>query len=89
MGIGDDLDRPIHRIFPFQRLERVLRSREMALVDPSMWIDPREDPLAMFVLTPNPRAGFVKPQRQVADYLPACWAQCWSTEAESDVLLRA
>ena len=60
----------------------------MTLVDPSKWINPREDTLAMFVLTPDPRASFVRPQRQVADYLPACGAQCWSTEAESDVLLR-
>lgn len=30
-----------------------------------------------------------KAQRQLADYLTACWAQCWSYEANSDVLLRA
>ena len=59
------------------------------LGDPSLWIDPREDPCARFMLTPNPVAGFQKPQRQLADYLSACWAQCWSTEAGSDVLLRA
>lgn len=41
------------------------------------------------MLTPDLVAGFQKAQRQLADYLPPCWAQCWSTEAESDVLLRA
>lgn len=87
--LGDDLDRPLHRIFLASRFEELVRSGQMALVDPSLWIDPREDPGARFMLTPDPAAGFQKPQRQLADYLAACWAQCWSTEAESDVLLRA
>lgn len=38
---------------------------------------------------PDLKAGFQKSQRQLADHLSACWAQCWSTEADSDVLLRA
>lgn len=87
--LGDDLDRPLHRIFPKSRFEELLQSGEMALVDPSLWIDPREDPCAGFMLSPAPAAGFRKPQRQLADYLSACWAQCWSTDAQSDVLLRA
>lgn len=85
----DDLDRPLHRIFPTSRFEELLQSRQMVLVDPSLWIDPREDPCASFMLSASPTAGFHKPQRQLADYLSSCWAQCWSTEAESDVLLRA
>lgn len=84
-----DLDRPLHRIFPFRRFEELIQSGQMALVQPSVWIDPREDPCARFQMTPDMKAGFQKPQRQLADYLSACWAQCWSTEAESDVLLRA
>lgn len=36
-----------------------------------------------------PGAAFQKAPRQLADYLAPCWAQCWSTDAESDVLLRA
>ena len=87
--LAEDLDRPLHRIFPTYRFEEIVRTGQMALIDPSLWIDPREDPCARFVLTPDPAAGFQKAQRQLADYLCACWAQCWSTEAESDVLLRA
>jgi hypothetical protein len=87
--LGDNLDRPLHRIFLAPRFEELIQSGQMALVKPSLWIDPREDPCAQFVLTPALEAGFQKPQRQLADYLSACWAQCWSTEAESDVLLRA
>ena len=87
--LDDDLDRPLHRIFPVWRFEELCRSKQLTMVQPTMWIDPREDPCAQFMLTPDLAAGFQKPQRQLADYLSACWAQCWSSEAESDVLLRA
>jgi len=84
----DDMDRPLHRIFPVWHFERACRLRQLVLVKPALWIDPREDPCAMFFLQPQSgaqrRAG-----RQMADYLAACWAQCWSYEADSDVLLRA
>ena len=87
--LDDDLDRPLHRIFTVWRFEELCRLRRLTMVQPSLWIDPREDPCARFMLMPDPQAGFQKPQRQLADYLSACWAQCWSIEAESDVLLRA
>lgn len=87
--LPDGLDRPLHRIFSVALFEEIVLSGRMALVDPSLWIDPREDPCARFMLTSDLAAGFQKPQRQLADYLSACWAQCWSTEEESDVLLRA
>lgn len=54
-----------------------------------MWIDPREDLCSNFALEPMIGAGFEKPMRQLSDYLSECWGQCWSYEADSDVLLRA
>jgi hypothetical protein len=84
----DDLDRPLHRIFPIWHLEQACTLKRLTLVKPSLWIDPREDPCANFMLSPalgSPKTA----QRQLADYLAACWAQCWSYEADSDVLLRA
>ena len=85
----EDLDRPLHRIVPIWRFEEICRLKRLTLVKPFLWIDPREDPCANFMLTPQPGAGFQKPQRQLADYLSVCWAQCWSYESDSDVLLRA
>jgi hypothetical protein len=85
----DDLDRPLHRIFPLWRFEEVLRLRQLTLVKPSMWVDPREDLCSRILLEPELGASFVKPPRQLSDYLTECWAQCWSYEANSDVLLRA
>ena len=84
----EDLDRPLHRIFPLWHFEQLCRLRQLTLVKPALWIDPREDPCANFVLTPTPGSSRTE-QRQLADYLAACWAQCWSYEADSDVLLRA
>jgi hypothetical protein len=85
----DDLDQPLHRIFPVWRLEEVFRRRQLALVKPSMWIDPREDLCSKFFMEPKLGAGFNKQGRELSDYLSECWAQCWSYEADSDVLLRA
>lgn len=85
----DDLDRPLHRILPVWRFEALCQTKLLGLVKPSMWVDPREDPCANIVLTPQPGAGFQKQQRQLSDYMRACWAQSWSYEAESDVLLSA
>jgi hypothetical protein len=86
----DDIDKPLHRIFPVWRLEELVRLKRITLVQPSLWVDPREDPCATFRLTPQPGSACTKRnQRALADYLSACWAQCWSYEADSDVLLRA
>jgi len=85
----DDLDQPLHRIFPLWRFEEVLRLRQLTLVKPAMWVDPREDLCSKFFLEPELGAGFAKPGQQLADYLSESWAQCWSYEADSDVLLRA
>lgn len=37
--LGNDLDRPIHRIFLASRFEELVQSRETVLVDPALWID--------------------------------------------------
>ena len=84
-----NLDQPIHRIFPLWRFEEVLRLKQLTFVKPSMWIDPREDLCSKFFLQPKLGAGFQKSGRQLSDYLAAAWAQCWSYEADSDVMLRA
>jgi hypothetical protein len=84
----EDMDRPLHRIFPVWHFERLCALKQLVLVTPSLWIDPREDPCAGFVLTPQPGTTN-RPQQSVADYLREGWAQCWSYEADSDVLLRA
>jgi hypothetical protein len=82
-----DMDRPLHRIFPVWLLEQALRSRKLTLVKPSLWIDPREDLCSMFHL--KSRIDPRRPLQALANYLAPSWAQCWSYETNSDVLLRA
>ena len=84
---AQELDRPLHRIFPLWRLEEALRLRRLTLVKPSVWPDPREDPCAMFGL--QSQTNPTRPMQQLAPYLAQAWAQCWSFEANSDVLWRA
>lgn len=83
----EDMDRPLHRIFPIWMLEEALRLRRLTLVRPSLWIDPREDPCSTFHL--QSQAETRRPLQELAAYLAPAWAQCWSYEANSDVLLRA
>jgi hypothetical protein len=83
-----DLDVPIRRIFKFDMLLDILRSKQMGLVAPQKWEDPREDPTALcmldgFKLTPP------KGQTSLALYLVPVWSQCWSLNPGSDTLLRA
>lgn len=83
-----DLDAPIRRIFPLHRLLEIISSRQMALVAPQLWDDPREDPAALCMLDGSqhvPGRG----QRPLAAYLSPAWAQCWSMNPGSDTLLRA
>lgn len=83
----EDLDRPIYRIFPLWFFEQALRTRSIALVQPSKWPDPYEDVCSNIMMRDgrNPAAG----QRQLHDFLMPAYAQCWSFESNSDILLRA
>jgi len=79
----DELDRPIHRIFPLWLFEEALRIKCLTFVQPSLWEDPFEDPCVHVMVQRNGA------QKELAPHLRQAWAQCWSYEADSDVLLRA
>jgi hypothetical protein len=79
----NELDKPIHHIIPLWRFEEALRIKSLTFVKPSQWEDPFEDPCAHVLVQ---RKGT---QKELAPHLRQAWAQCWSYEAESDVLLRA
>lgn len=83
-----NLDQPIRRIFLLERFLEVLRSKEMALVAPRLWDDPREDPTTLCMLDGR-RLSPPKGQQPLAAYLAPVWAQCWSLNPGSDTLLRA
>ncbi len=83
-----DLDQEVRRIFPLGRLLDAVKNREMALVRPRVWDDPREDPPSLCMLDGRALTP-AKGQRQLADFLAPAWAQCWSLNPGSDTLLRA
>jgi len=75
-------------MFPLNRFLDILRSKEMGLVAPHFWDDPREDPTALCMLEGSnltPPRG----QQALSAYLAPVWAQCWSLNPGSDTLLRA
>src|SRR3546814_10572519 len=83
-----DLDVAVRRIFPLGRFLDVLRSKEMGLVAPHSWEDPREDPVALCMLEGS-KLSPPKGQQPLSAYLAPVWAQCWSLNPGSDTLLRA
>ncbi|TGP52554.1 hypothetical protein EN873_14890 [bacterium M00.F.Ca.ET.230.01.1.1] len=83
----DDLSRPLHRIFPVWIFEQMLQLRQMTLVSPRRWEDPYEDICSTFML--RDQHDHAKPQLSVAEHLAPAWAQCWSYESNSDLLLRS
>lgn len=88
---NEELDSPIRRIFPLWMLQRALRLRQLTLVSPSLWEDPREDPVANCAMTRLCDEGAGRDFRQtfLERYLAPAWAQCWSFNPGSDTLLRA
>lgn len=85
-----NLDEPVRRIFSLRWLIEAIRTRQMALMPPHSWDDPREDPAALCMMCGFPnvpaRAGRQQP---LSAYLAPAWAQCWSLNPGSDTLLRA
>src|SRR3546814_20399559 len=82
------LDLAVRRICPIGRFLDVRRSKEMGLVAPHSWEDPREDPVALCMLEGS-KLSPPKGQQPLSAYLAPVWAQCWSLNPGSDTLLRA
>ncbi|MEK7994687.1 MAG: hypothetical protein AAB403_12860 [Planctomycetota bacterium] len=81
-----DLDRPLCRIYPLWFFEAALRTNggNLALVSPSLWEDPHEDPCASAAMT-----ILGSGQQALQGYLQPAFAQSWSFNGQSDALLRA
>lgn len=77
-----DMDRPIYRIFSLWFLEQGLHN--LWLAPPSAWDDPFED-MCSKMAWHNSNGK----QNHMLGYTIPAYAQCWSFEGESDVLLRA
>lgn len=87
IGLADsELDCPIYRIYPIWFFEQALmiNGGNLALVRPTMWEDPHEDPCALIQMSAPNGA-----RKQLSGYLQPTFAQCWSMEGGSDALLRA
>jgi hypothetical protein len=83
-----DLDVIVRRIFPLGRFLGLLQSRQLGLVAPHIWDDPREDPTNLCMLDGRKLVP-PKGQQALSAYLAPVWAQCWSLSSGSDTLLRA
>jgi hypothetical protein len=77
-----DLDKPIYRIFSFQRLEEIFQERKLTLVKPKLWDDPFEN----FILNSTGRLSDGR-EFQI-DFRDNFYGQCWSLTKESDAMWR-
>lgn len=81
-----DLERPLYRIYPLWFFEDALsvNSGRLVLVRPRSWEDPHED-IAQVMAAQEPSGH----QKMLAGLLQPAYAQCWSLNGDSDVLMRA
>ncbi|MDF1739350.1 MAG: hypothetical protein P1U86_09330 [Verrucomicrobiales bacterium] len=79
----DDLDAPIYRIFPLQRVQELFQKRKLVLVNPGKW----EDPFENFLLSRDgvDVDGSTVSFRRLAD---SWFGQCWTTNSDTDAMWR-
>jgi len=77
-----DLDRPVYRIFSFQRLEEIFQERKLTLVKPKLWDDPFEN----FIL--NSTGRLPDGREFQMGFRDNFYGQCWSLTKESDAMWR-
>jgi len=77
-----DLDKPIYRIFSFDRLKEIFQEQELTLVKPKLWDDPFEN----FILSAT---GRLDDGREFDfGFRDSFYGQCWSLTKESDAMWR-
>jgi hypothetical protein len=77
-----DLDKPVYRIFSFQRLEEIFQERKLTLVKPKLWDDPFEN----FIL--NSTGRLPDGRKFQMGFRDNFYGQCWSLTKESDAMWR-
>jgi len=77
-----DLDKPIYRIFSFQRLEEIFQENKLTLVKPRLW----EDPFENFIL--NSTGYLPDGQEFQIGFREHFYGQCWSLSKENDAMWR-
>jgi len=77
-----ELDKPIYRIFSFDRLKEIFESNSLTLVKPKLWDDPFEN----FILNST---GVLPDGREFQnEFRDSFYGQCWSFTKESDAMWR-
>lgn len=77
-----ELDKPLYRIFSFQRLEEIFQENKLTLVKPRLW----EDPFENFILNST---GYLPDGREFQiGFRDNFYGQCWSLTKESDAMWR-
>jgi len=77
-----ELDKPIYRIFSFERLEEIFQENVLTLVKPKLWDDPFEN----FIL--NSTGQLPDGREFQIGFRDNFYGQCWSLTKESDAMWR-
>lgn len=77
-----ELDKPIYRVFSFDRLKEIFIERKLTLVKPKAW----EDPFENFILSST---GYLSDGREFQiNFRDNFYGQCWTLTKESDAMWR-
>ena len=80
----DDLDKPVYRVFPIERLIQLFNEKKNTLVKPAMWDDPFEN--ILFQQTATIANGQIVHFSNIRECF---YGQCWTlNKRESDALWR-
>jgi hypothetical protein len=77
-----DLNTPVYRIFPRNRILQALTEKRLALVKPASWDDPFEN----FLLKAKAKIG--KEEASLEELRAKLYGQCWMMCPESDAMWR-
>lgn len=78
----DELDKPVYKIFSFNRLKEIFVENKLTLVKPKLWDDPFEN----FILNST---GKLSDGREFQiGFRDNYYGQCWSLTKESDAMWR-
>lgn len=77
-----DLDIPVYRIMPIERLLQTLENRQLVLVRPCKWEDPFENIFLSALLTTD------EGMTGSFGFRDSVYGQCWTFEKETDAMWR-
>lgn len=80
----DELDKPVYRIMPVNRLLQCLEEKQLVLVPPRKWDDPFEN----YLLSAKIKLSTTGESGDLGEIRDKVYGQCWTQHRETDAMWR-